>query len=187
MIRSPSSVFGRGSEAKAPPGAIAQQALQRRAAIGRDGDAGVDRESSSMLPVGHVRGGFSVQDAMPTARPPAHPPPAPEVAPAPAPWLRYRRRQVADTKVTGCRNEPAVASAAVLVPVFTERRTEARQEARRAQPYMRRCRSAAAQFALDPADENAQHPRRQRRVAAQRRSQALGAWTTPTAASAPVE
>jgi hypothetical protein len=36
-----------------------------------------------------------------------------------------------------------------VVPVFVERRAEALQEARRAQPCVSRCRSAAAQFSLD--------------------------------------
>ena len=116
-------------------------------------------------------------------------PPAPAVGPAPGPRLPCRSdgRKHESKALAGGRSEHAVAEAAVVVPVFIQRRADALQEARRAQQCIRRRRSAAAQFTLDPADENAQHPRRQRRVVAQPRSQALGAWTTPTAASAPAE
>jgi len=55
----------------------------------------------------------------------------------------------------------------MIVPVRIERRVEALQEAHCTQPRMSRRGSAAAQFALDAADEDAQPPRRQRRVAAQ--------------------
>ena len=88
--------------------------------------------------------------------------------------LRYRRRDRRRNRrpcprrhlgaQSSVRRKYAVADAAVIVPALIEPRTEALQEAHRAQPRMRRCRGAAAQFTLDAADEDTQHPRRQRSV-----------------------
>ena len=52
--------------------------------------------------------------------------------------------------------------------MLIERRTEALQKAHRADARTHGRGSAAAQFSLDAADEDAQYPRRQRSVVAQR-------------------
>ena len=152
------------------PRAIAQQALQRRAIIGSDTDRRVDRESAAVVPCGHVLGGLRVQHAMPAVGR-QHPPSHPRLHPGHHVGVDGRGHKGEGLAV--CRREHAVADAAVVVPVLIERRTEALQKAHRADARTRRRRSAAAQFALDAADEDTQHPRRQRRVVAQCRAQSL--------------
>jgi hypothetical protein len=58
--------------------------------------------------------------------------------------------------------------------VLIERRPEALQEAHCTYARIGRRRGATTQFALDAANEDAQYPRRQRRIAAQRGPQPLG-------------
>lgn len=129
-----------------------------------------------MVPAGHVPGVFCPMYAMPAIGR-QHPPPHPRLHPDHVAGIDLRRREGECPGIR--RNEPAIPDAAVIVPVIIERRTEALQEAHRAQARAGRRRGAAAQFVLDAADEDPQHPCRQCRMVAQRRPQALGQGQQP--------
>jgi hypothetical protein len=49
--------LGQPCRSPARPGAVAQQAFQRRAVMRSDADRGIDREAAAVLSPGHVLGG----------------------------------------------------------------------------------------------------------------------------------